>query len=182
MSIIAQFSASELELLASLPYKVGVYVSHADDEGGDDDDARELETLQSCIRTIAEQHSHVPLTAAIMEQTLDLKMQWASWEERSFNTPQDCRMAVSLLKGRITDDELKDFSGALIEIASSVAQAYGEFNSFDDQTKKSGGFGALLKKFTGGFSDVSVQDGHHPMNISASEGGAIDELKDALKP
>ncbi len=182
MSVLAQFSASELELLASLPYKAGVFVSHADDEGGEEDDAREIDALGACIRKIAEHHAHMPFTVAIMGQTLDLKMQWGSWEERSFTTPQDCMMAVSLLEGRITDDELKDFRGALIEIATSVAQAYGEFNSFDDADKKSGGFGALLKKFTGGFSGVSVDDAGHPMNVSASEGSAIDALKAALKP
>ena len=53
MSALSNFSEDEIELLASVPYKAGAWISHADDEEGEDDDERELKALESIIKEIA---------------------------------------------------------------------------------------------------------------------------------
>ena len=63
MTTLSDFSASELELLVSLPYKVGVYVSHADDEDGEVDDEREMAALESCIKAIASLREDKPFAS-----------------------------------------------------------------------------------------------------------------------
>ena len=64
----------------------------------------------------------------------------------------------------------------LVEIATSVAQAYGEFGVEEEQDE--GFFSGLMKKIAGGISDGG--EANHPMNVSAAEDSAIERIKNAL--
>lgn len=86
-----------------------------------------------------------------------------------------------ILKPVASESEFKAYRTTLIEIATTVAQAHGEFNSFDAPAEEKTGFGALVGKIVSGFSDLSKDDDNHPMNVSAAEDSAITELKQILK-
>ena len=178
MASISDFSASELELLASLPYKVGVFVSHADDEGGESDDEKEMGALEACIKAIARLHEDKPLTAEIVRQTLSMKTEWPRWAAQSFKTPDEAGQAAMLLQSKASEAEQKNYKGALMEIASTVAQAYGEFGEFEEG--EGGLFGGLVSKITGVLSSMSADDDSHPMNVSAAEDNALEQLRTAL--
>ncbi len=180
MASISDFSGSELELLACLPYKVGVFVSHADDADGEVDDDKEIAALETCIKVIARLHEGKPFTSEVMKQTLAMKTEWPRWAAQSFNAAEDARNASSLLQGRVSEAECKNYRGALMEIASTVAQAYGEFGEFDEEDSSGGIFGGLVGKIAGTLSSLSADDANHPMNVSAAEDSALAELKSAL--
>ncbi len=180
MTTLSDFSASELELLVSLPYKVGVYVSHADDEDGEVDDEREMAALESCIKAIASLREDKPFASETMNQALNMKSEWPRWAAQSFNVPDEAAQAKALLASRASESETKNYCAALMEIATTVAQAYGEFGEFDDE--ESGGlFGSIVGKITSSLSALSSEDANHPMNVSAAEDTAISALRNALK-
>ena len=179
MTALSDFSASEYELLVSLPYKVGVYVSHAEDEDGEGDDEKEMAALERCIQAIVRLHEDKPFTAEIVNQTLSMKTDWPRWSARSFAVPDEVSQAAALLRGKASKSERDNYCAALMEIASMVAQAFGEFG--DDEDEDAGVFGKLLGKITDGFSSLKPGDGHNPMNISAAEDTALETLRMALK-
>ncbi|MEM7650874.1 MAG: hypothetical protein AAF204_02185 [Pseudomonadota bacterium] len=180
MASVSDFSASELELLVSLPYKVGVFVSHADDEGGEGDDEREMAALEACIQAIAKLHEDKPLTSDIMRQTLSMKSEWPRWSAQSFQAPDHAAQAVALMRSHASEAEQKNYKAALMEIASSVAQAYGEFGEFEGDDD-GGLLGGLVSKITSGLSKLSADDANHPMNVSAAEDQALEQLREALR-
>lgn len=99
---------------------------------------------------------------------------------QSFNVPDEAAQAKALLASRASESETKNYCAALMEIATTVAQAYGEFGEFDDE--ESGGlFGSIVGKITSSLSALSSEDANHPMNVSAAEDTAISALRNALK-
>lgn len=183
MSTLADFSDEERALLVCLPYKVGVFIGHADDVEGEQDDDREMAALETCIRAIAGLHADKPFTSEVFAQTLAMKDEWAGWAAQSWHVPDEARAAVASLRARASEGTLKNYRAALMEIATTVAQAHGEFGQFDEDEDTSGGiFGGLVSKITQGLARLGEDDADHPMNISASEGGALSQLREALKP
>lgn len=181
MTHISAFSAEEIELLMSLPYKVGMWLSYADDEDGESDDEQEQKALHHCLKAIADLYEEGSLVKDVLKQTLSMKSEWPRWATQAFHVPSEAEKAVSLLQSKVTEDEMKAYAAALIEIATTVAAAYGEFSSFDEEEPEKTGFGALVGKIVSGFSDLSKDDENHPMNISAAEDSAIAELTSILK-
>ena len=182
MSSLADFSDDERALLVCLPYKVGVFVSYADDESGERDDEREMDRLEECIMAIAGLHVSKPFTAEIMRETVEMRDKWPQWAAQSWHVPDEAARAVKLLQARASETELKNYSAALMEIATTVAQAYGEFGEFDDPDEGGGIFGSILTKVTKNLSVLTQDDDAHPMNISAAEDTALSRLRAALKP
>ena len=180
MTHLSEFSGEEAELLMALPYKVGMFVSHADDEDGEADDDKEMQALEESIKAVANLYEPESFIRSIIDQTLALKSEWPRWGAQSFHATSDAEKAVSLLNGKASEDDIKQFKTILVEIATTVAQAHGEFNSFDEDEQKSG-FGALVGKIVSGFADLSKEDDNHPMNVSVAEESAIEDLKQALR-
>lgn len=181
MSELEVFSDDEVELLASVMYKVGVWVSHADDEEGEEDDILEMKALGACIRAVAKKYDGPGLVDDIAREVLARQDQWEDWADYSFNVLPDVERAVSVLKAKGTAQDVKNYKAALVETGTTVAQAYGEFGQFDEDDESGGVFGALLGKITGGFAALGADDKDHPMNVSAAEDEVLGRLKAALK-
>jgi hypothetical protein len=174
MAQLSSFTAEEAELLVSLPYKVGIWVSHADDVEGEGDDERESKALQSCIKAIAKLHQDQPLIAEIMAETLRRRTHWSDWAENSFHAPSDAQKAVMALRAKGSSANLKHYRAALMEIAAAVARAHSEFGAFDEAESE-----GIFSKIAGTFKSLS--DADHPTNVSASEDSALSKLAAALK-
>ncbi|GJL85114.1 MAG: hypothetical protein DHS20C02_08890 [Micavibrio sp.] len=181
MSELSIFSDEEITLLTSLPYKVGVWISHADDEEGEADDEREMKSLSACLKAVAKEYDGPGLVDDIARETLKREPFWMEWTDQSYNILPDCEQALVLLKEKAGLQDAKNYKSALLEIAATVAQAYGEFNGFDEVPEEEGFFGSIVNKVVGGFSGMSKDDANHPMNISPSEDSAISQLAAALK-
>jgi len=180
MTTLNDFPDAGRNLIISLPYIVGVYVSHADDVDGEHDDAREIAALENAIKGIAKLHEGQPLVAEIMRESLAHKDQWSHWEGRMFQAPRLAEEAIALILQVGSETNAKNYRAALMEITSAVAQAFGEFGEFDEEPSK-GFFGSVMDKVVGGLSTLSEDDAGHPANISAAENSAIHQLQQAMK-
>ncbi|MCK5284611.1 MAG: hypothetical protein KAJ86_03400 [Alphaproteobacteria bacterium] len=181
MSELLLFSKEEQQLLISLPYKIGMWVSYADDVDGEDDDALEGKALEGCIEAIARLHDSKPFIKSVAVEILNQSDDWDIWATQAFHVLGEAEKVVQILEEYLPSDQVKNYKAMLMEIATAVAQASGEFDAFDVADKEEGGFGILISKIVGGFSGLSNDDDNHPMNVSASEDSVIYELREVLK-
>lgn len=175
MTALSDFPESDLELVVSLPYRVGLNVSYADDEEGEQDDEREMAALQACLRAVADKNSG--LTKEIAEKALSMQDKWDAWGNGVFNIEPLCKQASETVARVASKEEYKNYVQMVLEVASAVAQAYGEFNEEPDPPK--GFFGKTMSRIVGGFG--AAEDASHPMNVSAAEDSAISRISMALK-
>tara|TARA_R110001592_G_scaffold20926_12_gene84691 strand:- start:3312 stop:3860 length:549 start_codon:yes stop_codon:yes gene_type:complete len=179
MAKLSFFTEEDVLSIISLPYRVGMHVSYAEDEDGEEDDEREMRALEVCIREIARVHEGEELTKEIAAEILNARDNWASWSEGVFNIEPLCEKAITALKTQAGKEEVKDYIKMTLDIATSVAQAYGEFGEEPEAEK--GIFGKIIGGIVSSVTSVSADDAKHPMNVSAAEDTAIANIAAALK-
>jgi hypothetical protein len=179
MSKLSEMQPEESLLIIALPYKVGVWMSHTDDVEGELDDEREMKALEHILKSIAQVHESSNFVQEVARNTLKSREHWDIWANQSFDILGDCEKAVGLLKSHVNDNDLKDYKSTLMEIATIVAQAHGEFGEFEDDEDE--GLGALIGKLVTKVSGASKNDADHPMNVSPAEDSALSRLAMALK-
>jgi hypothetical protein len=176
MSSLSVLSEEEKELVVGLPYRVGVFVSHADDEGGEEDDEKEMKALERILTSIAKQHQKSPFIKEVLEKTIEKKYNWQVWSEQSFNVTQDTEKTIRLLREKVDESDWKMYRGLLIRVGRTVAEAYGEFGEFEDE-ESSGFLSKVIDKISNKNDDL--EDESH-MNISAAEDAALSSLATAI--
>ncbi len=179
MTQLSCFSDEDIKTIISLPYRVGINVSYADDEDGERDDEAEMRALEACISEVAKLQEGEGLVKEVATKVLDSKDDWDSWSQGVFNIEPLCEKAVLALKTHASDDEIRSYIKMIVEIATTVAQAYGEFGEEIEPDK--GFFAKAANKIASRFAGLSGDDANHPMNVSASESDAISSIIAALK-
>ena len=172
MTQLSDFSSEEIGSIVALPYRVGMHVSFAEDEDGEQDDELEMRALEACIREIAK--NKAGLVAEIASEVLNRKAEWEKWSDGVFNIEPVCKQALLTLEKQATRDESKEYIRMNIEIAHAVAQAYGEFG---EEKTEPGFFGKLMGNIV---ERMNSDESSHPMNVSAAEESAIARIKSAL--
>lgn len=178
MSALSEMNPEDRGLLIGLPYRVGIWMSHADDEDGEADDVREMKALEHVIRSIARVHEESPFVQEVARATLEHRDHWQKWADHSFDILSDCEKVIMVLKANVNDNDLKNYRSTLLKIAETVAAAYGEFGmgAYDEETAGLGGF---LNKVVGKFRGEEQTDGF--MNISPAEEAALERLRTAMR-
>ena len=177
MSQLANFSAEEQDLIVSLFYRAGIYVSHAEDEDGDLDDDLEMKALERVIRALAKNEKKSPFLQSVAQAALDSQDKWQEWTDRYFQVENDCQKVVALLHPALPKPDFNRYRMSLVKIGEIVAAAYGEFG--EDVKEEEGFFSMLVDKVSGGLK--SAQDEDAFLNITPAETQAISDLKRALK-
>ncbi len=177
MTSLSDFSPEDRDIIASLPYRVGIHVSYADDEDGERDDELEVLAMEGCLKALARHHDGESLTKEISSYILKSKDKWDAWSQGVFNITPLCEDAVKRLQVTANSSEVQDYIKSTLNIATAVAQAYGEFGEEVEEPK--GFFGSVMGRIAEAVS--SVDDENHPMNVSAAEESAITRIADALK-
>ena len=175
MTRLSDFSTDEIELIASLPYKVGIWISHAEDMDGEDDDEKETKILSTCLRRFAKMQDEGSLLGQVMAESLRREDKWADWADQSYNVLNDIKTALPILRGKANVEEIKSLKRALMEIGTAVASAGGEFAMFNEE-KTPGIFSRLISKLSG----LGRDDSGDPMNVSATEDSALNDLRAVL--
>lgn len=173
---LSAFSPEDAEAIYSLPYRAGLHISYAEDEGGEGDDEQEMAALEREIRQAARHYENSAFIQDIVAAALNSRDKWKKWSEGVFNIEPHCNKAAALLKGKASEQELKDYKGLVISVARAVAQAYGEFG--EDVREEEGFFARALKKVGLGSGAAEADS---PMNVSAAEDDAIARIKAALR-
>lgn len=174
-SHIADFPPADRELLASLPYRVGIWMSQAEDEGGERDDAREMKALEKIFTLLAKEERTPVFVRELLQETLSRRDRWPEWQENSLDILPDCARAINILEAHAGKTDRNNFRRALKKIAASVAGAHGEFG-FEAESA-GGGMLARLSGLLGAGKEKSPDF----MNISAAEQDVMRNLVNALR-
>jgi hypothetical protein len=175
MTTLSSFTPEDADLIVSLPYRVGMHVSYSEDESGELDDTLEMKALETQLREVAEQQAD-GLVKEIASATLNSKEKWEVWSQGVFNIEPLCEKAIVVLKNKADTDEIKGYVRLCLEVASGVAEAYGEFG--DDESEEGTGF---VGKIMGAVFGDKSREANHPMNVSAAEDSAIERIGAAMK-
>lgn len=177
MSQLGEMSPGARGLLIGLLYRVGVWISHTDDEGGESDDSRETKALEHIIRSVARVHEESAFVQEVAQETLKRRGKWELWAKHSFDILADCGKAAALLKAQVNSADRRDFCQTLLNIAEAVAAAHGEFGAGggDDENALGLFLGRVVSRFKGETQEVDF------INISPAEEDALQRLRVALK-
>jgi hypothetical protein len=181
MNDLSIFTDEEIQTLTRLPVQIGYYMSYADDEDGEDDDEREYRAMTACIRAVAKVYDGPGVVDDVARAALQSQDQWPAWEDGVFQTPKFAAHAIQIVQSKAGIQEAKNYRKAMMKIGSSVAMAYGEFSSFDeDEEPETGFFSNLAAKIVESLKEASDEKVNSVANISAAERAALARLSDAL--
>ena len=176
MADLSKFNAQERDLISSLPYRVGIWISNADDnEGTKIDDKDELKVLEQTIQNFAKASDKIPVAAAVMKDVQDNKRNWAQWNMTATEQAilADAPKAVALCKQHFDEKQLNQYRETIWRVGIFVAQAYGEHVDPDNEMHFNNFFGRMFGK--------GPKAGQNPENMSPKEKAALTKLKQALK-
>ena len=94
MAQLSFFTDEDVESIISLPFRAGMFVSYAEDEDGEQDDVREMQALEGCLKEFARVHQGEELTKEIAAATLNAKDKWEAWSQGVFNIEPLCEKAI----------------------------------------------------------------------------------------
>ncbi len=178
MSDLSKFSEQERVFIASIPYRVGVWISNVDDNARSQiDDREERKALEATITSLAAKNNKIPFAAAIMAEVEKRKASWPSWDGISGEDKVlgDTQKALQLCKSKITEKELAQYKQTIWRVGMIVAQAYGEHIDPDNEMHVDRLF-QWIGSMTGG-----AKLGKNPENMSKQEKNALNKLRAILK-
>ncbi len=126
MTVLDKLSDAQRLLIASLPYRVGVWVSHSDQSGGTDSEEKEREVLKNLIHGFSYEVFGSELLQYIMADTVAQQEHWSDWEKDVEDIPEECEAAVDILRSYVDDKDVNAYTTRLMEIGEAVALAFRE--------------------------------------------------------
>ncbi len=168
------FLKEDLELIISLPYRVGMFVARADNDRDTlRDEQREEKALIAVLESLGDNRRACPFLAEVADESLSHRAAWAGWRAKK-GLAEDIARSLRLMKGRLPEESVTQFRKGLFHIGCVVAQAYGESAPQRGEALMS----ELMTRLSDRFFDPLEKN---PENISAAEKAALQKLKDALK-
>jgi len=176
MDVLNNLSAEQRTLIVSLPYRAGLWVSHSDEEGGDEAQQKELTALANLIDGFVQQVFGSELLQYIMSETLKRKDEWESWSANLDQLPAECVEALSILREHVGEKDVTVYAMRLMEIGEAVAVA---FREHADPTP--GQYVSYaLSRIKARLQKVPVKSLDQYLSISAQERKALGALASAL--
>lgn len=176
MSFLETLTPDQRNIIVSLPYRVGLWVSDSDSSGGDEANTHEIQALSNILHGFAEEMFGSETMQYIMSETLNRKEDWSNWSKSVGEVPQDCRFAIDVLKEKTSSKDVNAFRNHLMEIGEAVAMAFHE-----EQTRW--GISAYIAYTLGKFKKTrasSVASFQDYLRISVNEHRALHTLAGAL--
>ncbi len=128
MGFLKDFSRDERDMLVSLPYRVGLWVSSSDSTGGTDSNLQEEVALEKAITGIAQGMFESAFVHEIMAETFLQRQEWRRWSANVQSVPEDCRESIKLLKTRILQRDIDAYRHILMQVGLEVARAFREYD------------------------------------------------------
>lgn len=180
MTFLQQLPNDDRELVISLPYRVGVWLSHVDDHGGHEADDEEKKALAGIIDGFTRDVFGSEVVQYIMMETLEKKDHWEAWANNTDDIHKDCQRAIDILNEVVEEKEVSAFKRRLIEIAEAVALAFREYDSLDFMTKMKVYLLYYKEKYKANKRQQSFKSIDQFLNISLKERQALYHLADTL--
>lgn len=180
MNFLDQLTETQKDMLVSLPYRVGLWISQSDDAGGDESDEQELQTLSNIINGFARDVFSSEMLQYIMAETLGQQDKWEDWAHNVDHAPTDCALAIDIIKTFGTDKDVAAFQNHMMEIGEAVAMAFSEY----ELQQGSGQFIAHMKfhieNFKATLGKTKKKSIREFLSISSKERQALSTLAEAL--
>lgn len=184
MSSFDQFTEEQRAFLIALPYRTGLWISQCDITGGEEAAVREHEALETIVTAFSEDFCKSEFVEELMRLTVAQAENWEGWQADIDAVPAECRRAVDMLAPLLERKDVNSFKVTLLEIASTVAEAYRE-----EEEDEPGLMPRLLSEMRFVMDRFSANVYRRPvaardrfMNISAAEKAALAALTAALLP
>lgn len=180
MSGLQRFLPEDQDLLVGLFYRVGHWMSDADDSdvGTESEQAEEAQMFR-VLTKLSQSENVGQLCREISAEALRQKGSWGRWAGQSDSFLVDVRQAKKIVLGQSTNDEFRLFGKSLVTIATAVARAYRE--SEDMEAQETGFLSWISEKSSHITLALSDLEAHKDLNISPAEDNALIELVEALK-
>jgi hypothetical protein len=122
------FEKDEKTLIVQLPYRVGYWLSRADDTGGDEADEKERAALYGIIKRAASGEFKSAFIHIVFAGLYMKKSNWTQWDDHIETVLQDCRSVVDIMKKRdLPEADRKVYLDLMMQIAIEVARAFQEY-------------------------------------------------------
>ena len=181
MSELQRFLPADQDLLVSLFYRIGQWMSHIDDtDTSDHSENLEEEQMLKVLTKLSKSANSGPLANEIAAEAIRQKGSWARWAKQTDNVLADVTKAKALIKGQATQDEFVAYGRSLVTIATAVARAYREAEDVEEAEEK-GFFSWLSEKKAHVTLALTDAEAHKDLNISPAEDSALNDLVMTLK-
>lgn len=183
MAFLEQFSEEERELIVSLPYRAGLWVSSVDDTGGPKADFAELHELESIISEKARGMFESAFVHEVMAETCTRQADWKQWAEGADSLLDDCAKATKLIGDKLVEKDLDAYRMNIMAIGLSVAKAFRELDEGASIFVK---LHTQIQLFIEAIIRIIKRDKsfdtESALNISFEEDEALSKLSKALHP
>lgn len=181
MNFLDKLPQDHRDLLVSLPYRVGLYISQSDDSGGNESDEAEMVALDSIVTAYSQEIFGAETVQYVIGETVQRKAEWPKWSKNLDQVETECHKAVDIISNIVEDKEVRAFKRHLIEIGESVALAFREYGVSTPIMDKIKIYMHYMKS-----RKEAVKHGIVPkewdqfINISLDERAALERIAEAL--
>ena len=178
MNLLEQLTPDQKVFIASMPYRVGLWMSYSDQTGGMEADVKEKIALENILHGFAGQVFGSELLQYVMQATIDHQEKWNEWGDNLEEFPDQAKRSCEILSEYFDKKEVTAYAIRLMEIAEAVALAFREqkdLSAIDMLKLRIEYFLSGLK--TRGLPQKSFEQF---LNISKDERTALGRLADAL--
>jgi hypothetical protein len=180
MTNLSNFTPDDRAFLIRMPYQVGLWMSHIEDEAGDADDVRELARLKLLVTTIARRKSDNEFMTDVFRSLADVIVD----RELVVDTEETLTEVIAAVRTVLAVGNLaeaKAYAGAMLEIATAVARANLEEPDYAATYEQHEGFLGKLTSQVGTLWGQIRATINADMNISPAEDTALTDLSAAIK-
>lgn len=182
MNDLDGLTQQQKQLVYSLPYRAGLWVSQSDSSGGVESDEKELRALANIIEGFTGEVFGSEIVQHIMAGTMQNREKWKDWSRDIEQVPQECEQAVDILLSHFDIKEVSAFKLRLMEIGEAVAMAFREVDeNTSSSTKMHMYMLFVITKIGSIFKSGITKTFDEFMNISLEERKALTELARALQ-
>lgn len=180
MSFLDDLPSDQRELIISLPYRVGVWVSHADDAGGEEADDEEKVALSNILHGFTTDVFGSEVVQYVMAETIAHSAEWDRWGKNTSSLATDCQHAIDILNEAVDEKEVSAFKQRLLEIAEAVALAFREYDKLDFVSKLRVYLMYYKERYQAARKHRSFKTMDQYLNISLKERQALYSLANTL--
>jgi hypothetical protein len=176
IEIFSQLSPADEELLISLPYRIGLYVSHADVTGGWDAQESEIQSLTDILRDYSNDFCKTEFSQKVFMDCLAMRGKWPVWSQDAESVPAQVDRAMRILQPMMSEKELAGFCEVLGDTALAVAMAFREAADSGNENRPI--VREILARLGGILAEKDPLD---HINISGRERAALKKLAHSLR-
>jgi len=98
MKYLSKLPQDIQDLVVSLPFRVGLFISESDQTGGDESAEAERKALENIVTFYVEDTVKGEFAHEVMLHTLNNKSKWNDWSENIGKVPEECLHLTYMLK------------------------------------------------------------------------------------